>query len=371
MNTSWVALLLLSSALSSVAFQQITPTVDEIGRRHAQALGGIEKIHALHSVVIRGIYHEPGEIPGDASTLQPDAYQAFMRPYYEVIGDPTEEHPDIREGFDGSAWEYYGDPGILVRTVGAAAAATRHASEFLQDSIVDFRAKGTKIEYQGMERIRGRKAYKLGVTLVDGFEKLVFIDTENFLIAAERKSAPIHAFGQAVTTETRFSDYHPEAGVMMYRRALEVQIASGKVLNEFRRIVVEVNTLKDSSIFSPRLYPRTLLQQFLEQLYMERTDAVSVSYSYRVFRQAHPELNTQRGVEFVGYQMVKMRDFGGAIELLRANAADYARSASAQYSLGRAYQAAGDRASARKSFQKALQLDPAFQNATEALNDLH
>src|SRR5215467_2467800 len=85
MNTSWVALLLLSSALSSVAFQQITPTVDEIGRRHAQALGGIEKIHALHSVVIRGIYHEPGEIPGDASTLQPDAYQAFMRPYYEFL----------------------------------------------------------------------------------------------------------------------------------------------------------------------------------------------------------------------------------------------------------------------------------------------
>ena len=293
-----------------------------------------------------------------------------MRPYYEVVGDPAVEHPDIREGFDGSAWEYYGDPGIVLRTVGAAAAATRHAAEFLQDSIVDFREKGTMLELQGMEEIGGHNAYRVHVTLADGFDKLVFIDAENFLIAAERKSAPIHAFGQAVATETRFSDYHAQGGVMMYRRTLEVEIASGKVLNEFRRLVIETNTLNDPSIFSPSPYRRTLLQQFLEQLYMERTDPVSVSYSYRMFRQAHPEFDTREGVEFVGYQMVKMGDFKGAIELLFANAADYLNSASAQYSLGRAYNAAGDQASARKSFQKALQIDPAFHKATDAINAL-
>jgi len=367
MNKFRFAVLLLVVAVPSGECQQTTLTVDEIADRHIQALGGIDNIRSVHSLVIRGIYHEPGEIPSDASVLEPHAYQAFLRPYYEVIGDPEVAHPEIREGFDGSAWEYYGNPGVVLRTVGAAAAATRHASEFLQDSIVDFKEKGTKIELGGMEKIGDLNTYRLQVTLADGFQKLVFVDERSFLIAAERKSAPIHAFGKAVATETRFSDYRPETGVMMYHRALEVEIATGKVLNEFRRVVVEINSLNDPSIFSPSPYPHTPLQQFLEQLYMERTDSVSVTYSYRVFREAHPELDTREGVEFIGYQIVKMGDFKAGIELLHANANDYPHSASAQYELGRAYKAAGNPVLARKSFQRALQIDPTFHKARDAM----
>jgi len=39
-------------------------------------------------------------------------------------------------------------------------------------------------------------------------------------------------------------------------------------------------------------------------------------------------------VEFIVYQMAKMGDFNGAVELLRANAADYPQSASAQFWTG-------------------------------------
>jgi tetratricopeptide (TPR) repeat protein len=208
------------------------------------------------------------------------------------------------------------------------------------------------------------------VTLADGFEKLLFIDAENFLIVAERKAAPIHAFGNAVSTETRFSDYRPEGGVVMQHRAMETEIATGKVLNEFRTVRVEVNTLNDPAIFSPAPYARTPLQQLLEQLYMERTDPVSVMYSYRAFRAAYRDLDTRAGVEFIGYQMAKMGDYHAAIELLAANAADYPRSASAQFGLGRAYKGAGDLEHARAAFHKALQIDPAFKKASDGLNAL-
>jgi tetratricopeptide (TPR) repeat protein len=360
------------AALSTSGFSlaQDKMSADQIVQRHIQALGGLEKIHALHSLVIRGIYHEPGEIPASGPALIPDAYQAFLRPYYEAIGDPADKNPDIREGFDGSAWEYYGNPGIVVRTVGAAAAATRHASEFLQDSLVDYVTKGTRIDLEGTEKIAERNAYKLRVTLSDGFEKILFVDAGDFLIAAERKAAPIHAFGDAVKTETRFSDYCSEGGVMMNHRTRETEIATGKVLNEFRTLRVEVNTLNDTASFSPAPYTRTPLQQLLEQLYMERTDPVSVLDSYRQFRAANPGWNTHEGVEFIGYQMAKMGDYHAAIELLRANAADYPRSSSAQYGLGRAYKAAGDLEHARAAFQKALQIDPAFKKASDGLNAL-
>jgi Flp pilus assembly protein TadD len=112
------------------------------------------------------------------------------------------------------------------------------------------------------------------------------------------------------------------------------------------------------------------MQQMLEQLYMERSDAVSVMWTYRTFRAANSDIDTRDGVEFIGYQMVKMGDFQGAIELLKANAADYPKSASAQYGLGRAYKAAGETANARVSFQRALEIDPNFKKATEGLNAL-
>ena len=115
-------------------------TVDQIVTRHDQALGGIDRIHALDSLVIRGMYLEGGPIPPDTPVVARN-YMAFKRPFYQVIGDPANPNPDLREGFDGSSWEYYGDPGIVIRTVGAAAAATRHTAEFLQDSLVDYQRR--------------------------------------------------------------------------------------------------------------------------------------------------------------------------------------------------------------------------------------
>jgi hypothetical protein len=370
MKSKFLAVCILTLCGNVYSSAQDKISVEQIVDRHIQALGGIEKIHALHSLVIRGIYHEPGEIPANGPALIPDAYQAFLRPYYEVIGDPADKNPEIREGFDGSAWEYYGDPGVVVRTVGAAAAATRHASEFLQDSLVEYGQKGSRIQLEGTEKIAAHNSYKLHITLADGFEKIIFVDAEKLLIVAERKAAPIHAFGSAVSTETRFSDYRPEGGVVMEHRAMETEIATGKVLNEFRTVTVEVNTLNDPEIFSPAPYKRTPVQQLLEQLYMERTDPVSVMNSYRTFRAANPNLDTRAGVEFIGYQMAKMGDYNAAIELLTANATDYPRSPSAQFGLGRAYKGAGDVEHARAAFQKALQIDPAFKKATDGLNAL-
>lgn len=65
-----------------------------------------------------------------------------------------------------------------------------------------------------------------------------------------------------------------------------------------------------------------------------------------------------------------MGDFSGAVELLKANAADYPQSASAQYGLGRAYKAAGDMENARTAFQRALQIDPTFKKAAHGMNAL-
>ena len=102
---------------------------------------------------------------------------ALMRPFYKLVGDPFEPNRSFAEGYDGSAWEYYGDPGIVVRTVGAAAAALRHGLA-IDGPLFEYREKGSTIEVarrgdgwcpervasprEDAGRIRGGRAHRPG-----------------------------------------------------------------------------------------------------------------------------------------------------------------------------------------------------------------
>ena len=351
-------------ALSAVAFPSTHDqiSVNEILRRHLQALGGQDKVEAVRSTITRGEYRE-------RAFVMPSAYIARMYPYYKTICDQTKPLDDVCEGYDGSAWEWYADPGVVLRTVGAAAAAGRHGTDLI-DSLVDYKLKGTRVEFGGSELFDRKPVYRVHVTLADGFEKDLFIDEQSFLIIGDRRSAPIHAFGDPVRSENRISDYRPVNGVLFPFSVVEVEIATGKELNRFTVQSIAVNEKLDPAFFGPPQYTRSPLQQFLEQLYMEREDPVSLMYTYREFRAANSQVETREGVEFIAYQMVKMGDYRGAIELLQANAADYPKSASAQYGIGRACKAAGDLESARAAFQRALQIDPSFEKARDGLDAL-
>lgn len=356
------ALLILAGAAPTAAGPPAagTPTVEEILARHAAARGGYERLKAVRSIIYRGTYREGGRV------VMPHAAMALMRPYYKLVGDPEHPDPDFAEGYDGSAWELYGDPGIVLRTVGAASAAGRHATR-IGGPLIDAADAGSTVSLDGTEQIDGRKAYRLLVRMQDGFEQRELIDAASWLLVAERKTAPIHAFGGSVASEERFGDYRAVDGILFAFADREVEIATGKVLDEMQWTSITLNRDLDPQVFSPPAFTRTPLQRFLEQLYEERGDETAVLWTYRDFRRAHADLDTRAGVEVIGYQMVKMGDHRGAIALLKANAADYPRAASSAFALGRAYVAAGNVADGRAVLQQALAIDPAYERAAKAL----
>lgn len=47
--------------------------------------------------------------------------------------------------------------------------------------LVDYAAKGSKVDLDGMEKVEGRDAYKLKVTTKTGNVKYVWVDAQNFL----------------------------------------------------------------------------------------------------------------------------------------------------------------------------------------------
>jgi hypothetical protein len=359
LHPSILALLILAASGGPAADP---PTVDQIIARHAAARGGYEKLRAVHSIIYRGTYRENGAV-------MPHAAMALMRPYFKLVGDPEHPDPDFAEGYDGSAWEYYAPPGVVLRTVGAASAAGRHATR-IAGPLIDYADAGSSVTLAGVEQIDGRKAYRLVVRMQDGFEQEELIDAATWLLIGQRKAAPIHAFGRSVASEERFGDYRAVDGILFAFSDREVEVATGKVLNEMQWTSITLNRDLDARAFSPPAFIRTPLQQLLEQLYDERGDVLSVMWTYRDFRRAHPDVDTEAGVEFIGYQMLKMSDHRAAVELLRANAAEHARAAAAAFALGRAYAAAGDVPHARAELERALAIDPRLERAAKALKAL-
>jgi hypothetical protein len=354
-----LALIALASSAAPVAS---LPSADEIVAKHVAARGGSERLALLRSLIYRGTYREGTHVSDQAA-------MALMRPYLKLVGDPEKPLGDFAEGYDGSAWEYYEDPGVVLRTVGPASAAARHGS-WVDGPLADFRAKGSTIDVEGIERIGDRDAYRLRLTMRDGFAVEEFIDARTFLEIANRKAAPIHAFGEKVASETRFFDFRPVEGVLFSFRNEEVEIDTGRVLNSMQWREIVANRPLDPAVFSPPALHRTPVQTLIDQLFQERDDVEAVRWTYEDFRRAHPDADLDDAMQAAGYQMLKMGASPSAIVILSANAEAYPKSTGAAFGLGRAWATAGETAKARAEFERALALDPKHERARKALEKL-
>ena len=337
------------------------PTVRQIVERYITARGGLEKIKAVRTLILRGPSRPGGK---------PSRFMARARPFYFLVGEPSSNR-DFAEGDDGSAWEFYGDPGLVIRTTDAPAAASRHTAYF-DDPLVSSLEPGWKIELLGSEKIGDRPAYWLRATFPDSFQKDLFVDKETWLIIADRKAAPIHAFGESIKTETRISDYRDVNGALFPARFEEYVIATGKPLSELGGgwTTIEANTVLPLDYFSPPPEPKTPLARMLNGAYSARQIPTDALGWYRDFRSdpVTAGIDTEAGMEAVGYQCLKNGAIKTGVLLLEANVRDFPKSSAAHFGLGRAYRAAGREAEAIAEFRKALELDPGYRRAADALN---
>jgi hypothetical protein len=346
----------LACVILAMADGGAPPSAVTIAERHVVAIGGYDRIHALQSISYSGVYRE--------SSVSLEASQTYMRPYYEVV-DPHLQ-PAIKEGFDGRPWEYYGEFGVVLRTTGAPGMATTHASEF-DDALVDYAAKGEQIAFGGETTIQGRRSFDVLITLGDGFQKHLYVDEQTYLITGIRQTAKVHAFGERVTSESVLGGYRRVAGVLLPTTFREIDLATGRELNRLTWTKIQVNRRLPVSMFSPPRFVRSPLSALLEVLYAQRDDASNDRSRYEAFRQHYRSVNTEAGIEFISYQILKTGVSSSAVALLAANARDYPRSADAQFGLGRAYRAAGREQLAIAAFRRALQIRPTDARARAAL----
>jgi hypothetical protein len=82
----------------------------------------------------------------------------------------------------------------------------------LDGPLVDYAAKGSKVELAGMEKVEGRDTYKIKLTFKDGESKNVWIDAESFL-ETKVEGQPRRLDGTYHSVEVYYRDYHDVSGL--------------------------------------------------------------------------------------------------------------------------------------------------------------
>lgn len=129
----------------------------------------------------------------------------------------------------------------------------------LDGPLVDYAAKGTRVELAGTEKVEGRDNYKLKLTLKNGQAIHVWIDAKTFL-ESKMEGTPRRLDGTYHPVEVYFRDFRPVGGVQI-PHVLETKVLPvAKTLLGLKdppvpveRITiekVEVNPKLDDALFS-------------------------------------------------------------------------------------------------------------------------
>lgn len=240
------AVLLLTAASSAFAY-----TADELAAKNVAAKGGAEKLAALHSLRLTGRLLVNGD------TLQLGYVATIARPDSVRI-EATLQGLTVIQAYDGTqGWKvnpFQGRKDPEKMSADDAKDLSEDAADFT-GALVDWKAKGYKLDYLGTEDVDGTDAYKLRVTRPNGDLTYVFLDPDYFLEIRTVDRRIEH--GVPRETVTDYGDYEQVNGVY-----LAFSQASGPNGSRDRNKVqfdkAEANTAIDGSLFRlPATQPAT------------------------------------------------------------------------------------------------------------------
>jgi outer membrane lipoprotein-sorting protein len=218
--------------LTLAADDQKPPSVDEIIAKSVEARGGIDKIKGLESTRMSGTAELNDQI--QAAFRIVNKRPNLTRFEMDVNG------ATLVQAFDGkSSWSVnpFAKGGAPEAGPEARSRELREHTD-MDGLLVDYKAKGRKVDLDGAEDVGGSPAWKLKVTEKDGGADYIYIDKKSFLMV---KSSSEH-----VGVNVLFADYRPVDGLMLPFR-IEQNAAAGKVVMTLDKI--EINVAVDEAQF--------------------------------------------------------------------------------------------------------------------------
>jgi hypothetical protein len=174
--------------------------------KNIEAKGGAEALHALQSLKLTGkLLANQGQL--EFGYTETRKRPNVVRTEYTLQGMTAVNAFDGNEGWKVAPFQGRKDPEKM---------STDDTKALVEDSevdgpLVDWKEKGSTVEYVGTEDVDGTLAYKLKVTRKNGDVSFVYLDPEHFLEIRIINQRIEH--GARVETETDLSDYDKVNGV--------------------------------------------------------------------------------------------------------------------------------------------------------------
>jgi hypothetical protein len=229
--------LAVASLLPAIAGAQ---TADEIVAKHLAARGGAGKIAAIESLRMTAKARAQGG--REAIVVREAKRPGRIRLEFTAQGVTGVYACDGERGWRVSPFDGKLEPEPMPPE------STRSAIEWsdIGGPLVDWRAKGHRVELAGRESLEGGDAWKLKVTLRDGGVRYLYLDARSFLHV--RTEARRNVAGRPVEMETTFGDYRETAGVL-FPHAVEVGVRDRPARLRILVQKVEVNPVLDDARF--------------------------------------------------------------------------------------------------------------------------
>ena len=235
----FIACALTASAVCAQNKPQLT--VDELVAKNVAAKGGADALRALQSVRLTGkLLVNEGQI--QLAYVETKKRPGAIRDEVTLQGMTAIQAYDGAQGWKVSPFQGRKDPEKM------SADDTKSLMEDadIEGPLVDWKAKGSTVEYLGTEDVDGTPAHKLKVVRKNGDVTFVYLDPDAFLEI--RKISQRVEQGAQVEVETDVSDYEKVAGVY-----LPFSIESGRKNDPDKQKIVidkaEPNVSVDDAIF--------------------------------------------------------------------------------------------------------------------------
>ena len=149
-------------------------TAEELVNKNLAAKGGIEKLKALHSLRMTGKMQQGSfAIQVGMDTMPPN----LLRQTFSIMGMTGVEAYDGAAGWRIMPFQGRKDPELIGED---DLRGLQDEADFY-GHLVDYKEKGSTIEYLGHDNVDGDDAYRLKLTLKNGDIVYYYLDPETFL----------------------------------------------------------------------------------------------------------------------------------------------------------------------------------------------
>ena len=184
------------------------PTVDELVTKNVEAKGGAEALRALQSLRLSGkMLVNQGQL--ELGYAQTKKRPGSVRTEVSLQGMTAVQAYDGSQAWQISPFQGRKDP----EKMSADDAKPLIEEAEIDGPLVDWKAKGSTVEYLGTEDIDGTEAHKLKVVRKTGDTSYVYLDPDHFLEI--RTVTQRVQRGMQVEVETDIGDYEKIAGVFL------------------------------------------------------------------------------------------------------------------------------------------------------------